>query len=88
MALAKENLLRDLRLQRDKIIGCLNETYFAAESAVDDLFSDQGSSDALEKLDELNTLLKKCRERFASVSNIIATFQPICLLPKQIQVSN
>lgn len=84
----KASLLQDLRLQRNLIDHFLNDTFTAAELAVEDLFSNQGASDAVEKLDELNTLLKICRERFAQVGNIVASFKPIVLPSKKTQVSN
>jgi archaellum biogenesis ATPase FlaH len=80
---AKEalNLMRDLR---HNIQHFLNEANFAAESAADDLFNDQFSSCALEKIDELNALLKQCREKFNSVRNIIIdSLEPVRLLSEQ-----
>lgn len=86
MAKANEafNLLRDLRLERDHIHNFLNDTFGATEKAAEDLFSNQDASSALEKLDQLNTLLKQCMDRFSLVNSTIDSSEPICLQSKTV----
>ena len=67
----KNLTLRDIRLHRDKIQKFLDETYREAECAVENLFRNQGDPDFLKNLDEMNSVLKVCRERLVNVVNLI-----------------
>ena len=80
----KTHLLIDLRISRDHIQHFAAETYAVAESAVEELFSNRFS---LEKLDELNTILKQCKEKLARVSNSIGPLESLELAPSAVEVS-
>jgi hypothetical protein len=67
----KNLTLRDIRLYRDKIQGFLDTTYGTAENAVENLFRNTNDPDVLKNLDEMNTLLKVCREKLIVVANSI-----------------
>jgi|688.fasta_scaffold287389_1 hypothetical protein len=67
----KNLALRDIRLCRDKIQEFLDTTYVTAENAVDDLFRNINDTDVLKNLDEMNTLLKVCREKLVVVASSI-----------------
>lgn len=60
--------LREIRQYRDNIQRFIDETYSAAESAVENLFSDTSDHDVLKNLDDLNRVLKLCREKLAIVN--------------------
>lgn len=61
--------LREIRFHRDRIQQFLENTYTIAENAVDNLFTNKNDPDFLKKLDEMNTLLKDCREKLITVAN-------------------
>jgi len=67
----KNLTLRDIRLYRDKIQEFLNTTYDTAENAVENLFRDTNDPDVLKNLDDMNTMLKVCREKLVVVANAI-----------------
>ena len=67
----KNLTLRDIRLYRDKIQEFLNTTYDTAENAVENLFRDTNDPDVLKNLDDMNTMLKVCREKLVVVTNAI-----------------
>lgn len=67
----KNLTLRDIRLYRDKIQEFLNTTYDTAENAVENLFRNTNDPDVLKNLDDMNTMLKVCREKLVVVANAI-----------------
>ncbi|KAI9558253.1 hypothetical protein GHT06_015006 [Daphnia sinensis] len=67
----KNLTLKDIRVHREKIQQFLDSTYNKAESAVENLFVKGSHPDVLENLDRMNTVLKECREKLATVANAI-----------------
>lgn len=67
----KNLTLRDIRIFREKIQHFVDTTYSIAENAVQNLFSNDNHSDVLRNLDEMNTVLKECREKLITVANAI-----------------
>ncbi|XP_045027940.1 LOW QUALITY PROTEIN: uncharacterized protein LOC116922036 [Daphnia magna] len=67
----KNLTLKDIRVHREKIQQFLDTTYNRAENAVENLFVNGSNPDVLENLDMMNTVLKECREKLATVANAI-----------------
>lgn len=67
----KNLTLKDIRFYRDVIQRFLDDTYAKAENAVENLFTNRSDPDFLKNLDEMNTLLKNCREKLVIVANSI-----------------
>lgn len=67
----KNLTLRDIRRSRDNIQEFLDATYGTAENAVESLFRNTNNPDVLKNLDDMNTVLKVCRENLVRVANAI-----------------
>jgi hypothetical protein len=85
----KNLTLRDIRRSRDNIQEFLDTTYSSAENAVESLFRNTNDPDVLKNLDDMNTVLKVCRENLARVANAIPSNTTESLQPnKQVLVHN